>query len=89
MVIFCKKSSSALRFRDPVETDFLGSKSREQYLVPKHEIDAAVFEAVEKGGQVVLYAEESGHLSKFQAQGALSHWKLMRQVLPDKVWENW
>lgn len=89
MVVFCKKSSSPLRFRDAVDADFLGSKSRESYLVPKHEIDAAVFEHVEKGGQAVLRAAELARLTKFREQSALSHWTLMRQVLPDRVWENW
>ncbi|KAE8152040.1 S-adenosyl-L-methionine-dependent methyltransferase [Aspergillus avenaceus] len=89
MVIFCKKSSATpLRFRDPVPADFLSSKFRETYLVPKHEIDPVVFTTV-TGGRRVLRAKETGRLYRWQDQGALEHWKIMRKVLPDAVWENW
>ncbi|KAB8074356.1 S-adenosyl-L-methionine-dependent methyltransferase [Aspergillus leporis] len=89
MVIFCKKSSDTpLRFRDPVPADFLDSKFRETYLVPKHEIDPAIFKGV-KGGQSVLRAKDTGKLYRWQDQGALEHWGIMRKVLPASVWENW
>jgi hypothetical protein len=91
MAIFCKKSSSAspLRFREPVRADFLGSMSREEYLMPKHEIDPAVFAHIEAGGRAVLRADEATLLNKFRDRSTLDHWTLMRQVLPDAVWENW
>ncbi|KAE8359586.1 S-adenosyl-L-methionine-dependent methyltransferase [Aspergillus caelatus] len=89
MVIFCKKDSATpLRFRDPVPADFLDSKFRETYLVPKHEIDPAIFTTV-TGGRPVLRAKETGKLNRWQDQGALEHWAIMRKVLPDAVWENW
>ncbi|KAE8350161.1 S-adenosyl-L-methionine-dependent methyltransferase [Aspergillus coremiiformis] len=89
MVIFCKKDSATpLRFRDPVRADFLDSKFRETYLVPKHEIDPAIFTTV-TGGQPVLRAKDTGKLYRWQDQGALEHWDIMRKVLPDSVWENW
>ncbi|KAL5357577.1 S-adenosyl-L-methionine-dependent methyltransferase [Aspergillus floccosus] len=90
MVVFCKKSSATpLQFRDPVPADFLGSKFRESYLMPKHEIDPARFRTVEKGGRSVLVAKETGRLDKYQDRGALEHWQIMRKVVPDAVWENW
>lgn len=90
MVLFCKKSTrTPLRFRDPVEADFLRSKSRESYLVPKHELDPAMFDAVPTGGRKVLVQKEVKRLYKFQDRGALEHWAIMRKVLPDAVWENW
>lgn len=89
MVIFCKKSPSRLTFRDPVQADYLRSKFRETYLVPKHEVDPSVFMSVSEGGRPVLRAKETGRLHKWQDQGALQHWAIMRKVLPDAVWENW
>ncbi|CAL5872041.1 uncharacterized protein PFLUO_LOCUS6298 [Penicillium psychrofluorescens] len=90
LVLFCKKSTrTPLRFREPVEADFLRSKSRESYLVPKHELDPDMFAAVPKNGRAVLVQKEVGRLHKFQDRGALEHWAIMRKVLPDAVWENW
>ncbi|CEL02945.1 Putative Spermine/spermidine synthase family protein (AFU_orthologue; AFUA_5G08500) [Aspergillus calidoustus] len=90
MVIFCTKSSSqAITFRDAVPADFLGSRFRSRYLVPKHEIDAARFAAVEQGGRAILYDKEVNRLHKYQDRGALEHWGIMRTVLPDAVWEAW
>ncbi|KAL2868545.1 spermidine synthase [Aspergillus lucknowensis] len=93
MVIFCTKSTSpsqrALTFRDPVPGDFLGSRFRARYLVPRHEVDAGRFEGVEAGGRAVLYDREVGLLHKYQDRGALDHWGIMRTVLPEKVWEAW
>lgn len=90
MIVFCKNSAaSPLKFRDTVPADFLGSKSREAYLMPKHEIDPAIFENVERGGRHVLRNAELGRMKKFQDRSALAHWRIMRQVVPDKIWENW
>lgn len=90
MVFFCKKSSTTpLRFRDPEQRDFLGSKSRENFLLPKHELDPAIFSTVPPRGRSVLIQKEVKRLHKFQDRGALEHWKIMRKVLPDAVWENW
>ncbi|GAD97619.1 spermine/spermidine synthase family protein [Paecilomyces variotii No. 5] len=90
MVVFCTKATGTpVHFRNPIPADFLGSKARETYLMPKHEIDASVFETVEKGGQRLLKAEGADHIAAFQDQSAIGHWKIMRTVLPDAVWENW
>lgn len=90
MVLFCKKSSNTpIQFRDPVPADFLRSRSRESYLVPKHELDPAIFASWPKAGRSLLWAKEVGRLHKYQDRSALKHWAIMRQVLPDAVWENW
>lgn len=90
MVLFCKKSSNTpIQFRDPVPADFLRSRSRENYLVPKHELDPAMFASWPKGGRSLLRAKEVGRLHKYQDRSALKHWAIMRKVLPDAVWENW
>lgn len=90
MVFFCKKSSnSPVSFRDPVPSDYLRSRSRENYLVPKHEIDPAIFVTIPKKGARVLIEKKVGLLHKYLDRGALEHWAIMRQVIPDTVWENW
>lgn len=90
LVMFCKKSSTTpIQFRDPVPADFLGSRSRESYLVPKHELDASMFSSYPRTGRHVLIAKEVGRLDKFQDRSALEHWSIMRKVIPDAVWENW
>lgn len=90
MVLFCKKSSSSpIEFRDAVPADYLQSKSRQSYLVPKHEISPALFSSIPKGGRSVLKADEVKRLYKYQDRGALEHWAIMRKVIPDAVWENW
>ncbi|RAL06073.1 spermidine synthase [Aspergillus ibericus CBS 121593] len=90
MVIFCKKSAATpLTFRNPVPADFMGSKFRQTYLVPKQEIDISRFEPIEKGGRRFLLSKETHLLHKYQDRAALEHWNIMRHVLPDLVWENW
>ncbi|KAF9894539.1 hypothetical protein FE257_006424 [Aspergillus nanangensis] len=90
MVIFCKKSSTTpLQFRDPVAGDYLGSKFRETYLMPKHEVNPSRFREIEKYGKSVLVAKETNRLHKYLDRGALEHWEIMRKVMPNAVWENW
>ncbi|KAJ5381632.1 uncharacterized protein N7496_004060 [Penicillium cataractarum] len=90
MVFFCKKTSDTpVQFRDPVPSDFLRSKSRENYLVPKYEIDPAVFATIPYKGRPVLIEKQVGRLHKFLDRGALEHWEIMRKVIPNSVWENW
>lgn len=88
VVVFCKKTaSSPLTFRAPVEADFLGSASRRAFLVPKHEL-AVTAENFELEGDVL----RKGDMKQVQAwhrQSAIGHWKVMRGLLPDAVWENW
>lgn len=91
MVIFCTKSSTGtpLRFRTPEQADFLGSNSRKNYLLPKHELDPTMFDPIPKGGRRLLVDKEVKRLYKYQDRGALEHWSIMRKVIPAAVWENW
>lgn len=90
MVIFCKKSSSTpLTFRDPVPEDYLGSKFRESYLMPKHEVNPSRFEDVHHQGRPILIAKEASRLHQYTDRGALEHWQIMRKVVPAAVWESW
>ena len=85
MVIFCKRSSTPLKFRSPVEADFLGSGARKAFLLPKHEIQSDTFDPL----AAVLKRGQTKQLLAWQSKSANGHWKIMRTVLPDAVWENW
>lgn len=93
MVIFCKKSSGTqLRFREPVEADFLRSSARKSYLYPRHEVPDSAYvigggpEEVEK---LILRKGKTKQLEKLHMKSAVGHWKLMRNVIPAKIWESW
>ncbi|EXJ80446.1 hypothetical protein A1O1_08591 [Capronia coronata CBS 617.96] len=85
MVIFCRKQAMPITFRKPTHADFLGSGARREFLLPRHEIPLGAFE---KSGDV-LRSGKTKQLEKWQAQSALGHWRVMRTVLPDVIWENW
>ncbi|EKD12191.1 uncharacterized protein L3040_003391 [Drepanopeziza brunnea f. sp. 'multigermtubi'] len=90
MVIICTSgASSSVSFRSPVEADFLGSKARRRYLMPRYEVDyAAVFEEREGDGGL-LRANATERFQGWHEQSALGHWAVMRTVIPPVVWENW
>ncbi|KAK2624723.1 hypothetical protein QTJ16_005916 [Diplocarpon rosae] len=88
MVIFCTNAASSVTFRQPTEKDFLGSRARRAYLLPKHEVDYSAFEErVEDGG--ILRRNDTERFRTWQQQSALNHWAVMRTVIPPPVWENW
>ncbi|RMZ74996.1 hypothetical protein DV737_g5547, partial [Chaetothyriales sp. CBS 132003] len=84
MVFFCIKPSAVpIAFRQPIESDFLGSGARLQFLVPKFEVMHSEFE---RDGDL-LTENNVKVVEKWQAQSAVGHWRVMRNVLPDVVWE--
>ncbi|KAK5077213.1 hypothetical protein LTR64_005305 [Lithohypha guttulata] len=85
MVFFCRKNTIPVEFRKPVEADFLGSKSRKAYMVPKHEVPAARFV---RAGDLLTRANTKV-LEKLHVASAIGHWQLMRKVMPATIWENW
>ncbi|KEF61704.1 uncharacterized protein A1O9_03273 [Exophiala aquamarina CBS 119918] len=85
MVFFCRKTDIPVTFRKPVEADFLGSRFRREYLLPKHEIPSSAFETKVD----ILRRGKTKELEKWQAKSAIGHWRVMRSVLPDAVWINW
>lgn len=86
MVFFCRKEADVpITFRKPVEADFLGSGARREYMMPRHEIAANAFDA----NVDILQSGKTKLLEKYQAQSAIGHWRVMRTVLPDIVWEMW
>ena len=58
------------------------------YLLPKHEVDDAVFEAQEGDGGLLL-KNATERFRGWQQQSALGHWAVMRTVLPKEIWEDW
>lgn len=89
MVIFCQKSGKGLKFRSPVQADYLGSRARNAFLVPVHEVKDSDFTPVTEKDGGILTSNNTLRLVKWQQKSALSHWEVMRIVLPKKVWENW
>ncbi|KAJ9645708.1 hypothetical protein H2201_003711 [Coniosporium apollinis] len=93
MVLYCVKNDGgngkkAVQFRKPTEEDFGKSLAKKQHLVPKPdlEIDFA-FDPEEK--KDLLRKGNTHELERYHADSARNHWKIMRTVLPDAVWENW
>lgn len=74
----------------PVEADFLGTHARRDHLWPQHEIDDARFDGSpgDRWKQILTYGRVED-MMQYQGQGAIDHWRLMRKVLPDAIWENW
>lgn len=90
MVMFCRNANGTLSFRSPTEADFLGSQARRRHLLPKHEIQDSYFDRVDLSGKPrILRRGQTEILEACQQESALGHWKIMRNVLPDFVWENW
>ena len=89
IVIFCRKSPGPFTFREPVESDFLGSPARRQHLVPQHEVDETFYDEIPRGKGNVIRRGQTGGLEASQMRSAVGHWHVMRSVLPDVVWENW
>jgi hypothetical protein len=91
MVVFCVKNDhgkgkKAIRFRQADDADFKGSLARRNFLQPKPDMEIK-YES-EKGAQVMGKADV-GELEKWHKEGAVSHWRIMRGVIPDGVWELW
>ena len=90
MIIFCKKSEGPVTFREPEEADYLGSDSRRQHLLPQHEIAPDFFNnRLQKGYNKILTKKRVQILDQYQRDSAVGHWRIMRTVLPDVIWENW
>lgn len=87
MVIFCVKADRPVTFRKATAADLLQSRTREHFLVPKHEVTDVDFMAAEEAS--VLRSNDTKALEKWHEKSALGHWEVMRIVLPDVIWEQW
>lgn len=94
MVVFCVKhdggkGKKAIKFRTATEKDIMGSLARQSYLQPRDQLEIKYdYVPKERGGREMTRADV-GELEKYHKEGAVSHWKIMRTVLPDGVWEMW
>jgi hypothetical protein len=91
MVIFCVKNDrgkgkKAIGFREATNEDWLGSIARRNFLQPRddHEVNFVYEE-----GAPVMGRADVGELEAYHEEGAVSHWKIMRSVLPAGIWEMW
>lgn len=94
IVYFCLSPASGssnpkLTFRQPTESDFLGSGARKMHLLPIHELDPKV--KFEMQGRVLDLKDRISmqEIGKWQGRSAVGHWWLMRRVIRKEVWENW
>lgn len=87
MVIFCRKTAGDIAFRRPAEEDFLRSRARHAFLEPKHEVQEADFLTGDDKG--ILMRNNTAKVTQWHQKSALGHWKIMRTVLPAKIWERW
>jgi hypothetical protein len=91
MVIFCVKNDGgrgrdAISFREATTKDFMGSIARKNFLQPNEKLEVK-YEYNKAEG--VMGRGDVGELEKFHEEGAVSHWRIMRTVLPDAIWEMW
>ncbi|EUC42057.1 hypothetical protein COCMIDRAFT_29242 [Bipolaris oryzae ATCC 44560] len=94
MVIFCVKNDHGLgkegiRFRNAKPADYLGSIARRNFLQPQENLEVKYEYVPKENGGRVMGNADVGELEKFHKDGAVSHWKIMRTVLPSGVWEMW
>ena len=85
--MFCKKVNRPITFRKPIEDDFLGSGARKEFIPPKHEVLPVAFE--QEGDILTMTGSSLRRFKKAQITSAIAHWRVMRTVLPDAIWENW
>ncbi|KAI9820063.1 MAG: hypothetical protein M1826_001053 [Phylliscum demangeonii] len=88
VVIFCIPTASPFSFRAPTAADFLGSAVREGFLLPQEEVDRKIFQR-KRGETDVLTRATTSALDRWQRSSVTAHWRIMRLVLPDAVWELW
>ncbi|KAI9726937.1 MAG: hypothetical protein M1828_000285 [Chrysothrix sp. TS-e1954] len=93
IVILCYKSpdpDTAWRFRQPLEADYLQSQSRRQHLVPQknREFDLKRVSKMHDDSEL-LRLNQLEKWQRSQLSSAVGHWRAMREVLPDVVWEIW
>ncbi|TFK55593.1 S-adenosyl-L-methionine-dependent methyltransferase [Heliocybe sulcata] len=91
IVFFCSPSSEPLAFREPVEEDYLHSYLREHVFTTPREINLALIteDMSEEDKLDYVLTDKKNKLGKWQEEGGLEHWKVMRDVLPDIFWETY
>ncbi|KAI5357119.1 putative S-adenosyl-L-methionine-dependent methyltransferase [Septoria linicola] len=95
MVVFCRNSRRPISFRQPTPADYLGSLSRKHYMLPKPEWEIPFPEQISSAGggsdkeKANLDPGDESSWAGQQVESAKRHWRIMREVMPDAVWELW
>ncbi|KAG1783081.1 S-adenosyl-L-methionine-dependent methyltransferase [Suillus placidus] len=95
IVFFCSPSPTPLTFRPAIEEDYLHSYLRRHILssLDKREInyaqigDSSIWSATTE--EKFILTDAHNMLNMWQEGDALDHWKLMREMVPDVVWETY
>ncbi len=92
-VFFCTPSSEPLQFRKAKDSDFLGSYLRQHVLLRINEREGDISTigddlSVEQREKFIL-KEIANPLVDWQQKEAIEHWKIMRSVLPNDIWETY
>lgn len=92
-VFFCSPSSALLTLRAPRSSDYFGSVQRAQILntLQQREFDlkSVTEDILEEQRDQYILTDARNPLGKWQEKEALSHWRIMREVFPDAVWETY
>jgi hypothetical protein len=93
MIVYCIKSPNEIEFRPIKKEDYLNSIARKQWLPPDNKLEIKLPD-IGPGDRRwnhydILTRKNMSSIEEFHAKAALRHWKVMRTVLPDSVWENW
>ncbi|KAJ4479319.1 spermidine synthase [Lentinula aciculospora] len=95
IVFFCTLSPEPLTFRPAYVQDLLGSPLRRHMLGTLHsrEINLTLLREGDEQDNVKglpdVITDANNPLGKMQEQKAHHHWELMREVLPDVIWETY
>ena len=90
IIVFCRNSPGAITFRNPTQADFLGSKSREHYMLPDPKLEVPIpNESVDMQKRLLLRPGDESKWTSHQRTSAAKHWAVMRKVIPAPVWELW
>jgi hypothetical protein len=92
MIVFCTKSDRPIKFRLSTNADYLGSMARREFIPPDEgyelKLETIGGEEQWKDTEGLKRGEESS-LEKYRTEAAVRHWRIMRTVLPDVVWQTW
>lgn len=87
MILFCRPiKNTPIRFRQATDADYLGSIVRKRTLYPASDLEVKF---TPDEGAELLTDDTVDVLEKGHKESAVSHWEIMRQVLPGRIWELW
>lgn len=94
-IFICSPSSDPIVMRPAVEDDFLQSFLRSKLLTTLTEREVSgqfITQGMDLGEDAkkkYILIDEKNPLGDWQNKEALNHWKVIRHVIPDVVWETY